>query len=317
MDEYHAKEFIAQEIRRDINLKFWKRFSLEEALPILYDKKEDYHTKNGVWQIYTRENFQLPYFLEEEKKPASNDFCALYFDKEKPVTMFSGDLENILKITETAQYISDNFLDNKELNTDNGKIMGQASGYWTTIGIFFAGIADSILSVCSQLSNRFNYNGIILPFLEKQLGPESSHLSYAAVATCCTVGVLLFFYGNVALQKGIFKSIGKKKDRKRVEDLPDGYEYYMAEAQLCSEFMAFKRENYLIEKYEEAKEAGITVSKPYFKEIYELMTQPESHIPDFNFQFNKLKQFLQNNPNKEQVPIDKLMNLFSKFIFED
>lgn len=45
-------------------------------------------TRKWSWQIHEKENFSVPFFLEEEKVEPSDRFCAVYKRKDKPVTLF-------------------------------------------------------------------------------------------------------------------------------------------------------------------------------------------------------------------------------------
>ncbi len=282
---------IAKTIRDSLRPTIENREAKEQAyklLPELYtDENYEIKSRKGSWTVYKRDNFILPYFLEEKREEPGNGFCAVYKQEGRPKTFFLGKISNTSIIKKSSDILSRKVLEQlplfssppKSLTEENGLSFGLRAGliFVIIVGTFVA--FDYILlpnygkEIAKGLGISFsakvsidNYQSIIGAFIGRIISPEHIKLLHS-IYTMTAFIVLPILAGGV-----IYEIFGKRADKIRTKKFPkeafsflfgkEAYDKILAENKLIKEE---KRKNML---YERLSGLGLNTSKENFEQIY-------------------------------------------------
>lgn len=169
-------------------------------------------TQKGEWRFYERTNYSIPTFLEEERQPPINGFCAIYRREHKNdviTTMFMGNLEDRAVVDSVADELARNVLEQRKwfawppygLTESSGGRYGNLrgmTGLWVLeIGTVYFGREEQWFINASN--SLFEYG--------KGLG--------------LLAAVVIPMIGGIIVGSFVGKRLGKRADKMRVKNLPE------------------------------------------------------------------------------------------------
>jgi len=260
----------------------------EKLLPELYtDEGYEIKSRKGIWTVYKRDNFVLPYFLEEKRGDPGSGFCAVYKWDGRPKTFFLGTISNSTIIDKTVGILSRKVLEQrtlfsrppKSLTSENGVTYGLRAGFLFVLFVGFFVIFDYILlpkfgrEIGKGIGISFstnvkidNYQSIIGAFLNKII--SSKHIKLlSSIYTLTALIVLPILTGGI-----IYESLGKWADKRRTRNFPqEAFSFLFgkeATAQLLTEYKLIEDEKSKTALYERLSGLEMNTSKDNFEQIY-------------------------------------------------
>jgi hypothetical protein len=270
-------------LMRDCGLKYYSD-NVMSAIPKLYPcNVARIDTRKGRWNIYTREGFVLPYFMEEEKP--KNGFVAVYERNGKPQTLFSGELEDIVKVEFTAKEFTRNVLEQRLFFAQPPRYRTEEriDDYYRPLVVFF-----------------------FLGSMIAGLGVSLFTGTLVSALVCATFGTIDGLVGLTYVELGLARREGRKADKKRVQGLlPEAASYkYGNEARekIIEEYDLLQDEQRKSKLYAKLGNNGLDISKKYFVKIYQFMQTRN---------LTGIRDYLSQNPQEPQVPLEQIVNVFS------
>ncbi|MBI2107371.1 hypothetical protein HYT57_05295 [Candidatus Woesearchaeota archaeon] len=297
---------IARLLRTDSFLNWCGPFGVSDsvigAIDGLYGEPEkSLETRSGgQWLIHERAGFSVPFFLEEDRKMPRHGFCAVYYKKDKPITLFLGSLDGRLTFSYTVKELSENVLEQRRffawpprrLAEGEGERYGQDVGFYSAMGITASVAAAFFVGSFSENVNEFN------GFLRDV--PPITWLFMC-------VGFAGSIFGGVEVAKRIGKKLGPVADRFRTRNLPGVAFSYLygdeASNAVLEERSTLEEELRKTRLYEKFIEADVPISKPLFLEVYRAMQSVNRE------KIVSLSDYLARHP--EKIPLEKVVNVFS------
>ncbi len=282
---------IAKAIRDSLRLTFENREAkdwAETLLPELYTVEQyEIKSRKGSWTVYKRDNFVLPYFLEEKREAPGNGFCAVYKREGRPKTFFLGKTDNSTIIDKTAAILSRKVLEQRPLFSKPPKSLTVENGltYGLRVGLIFVIIVGTIVAFDYILLPKFgneigkglgisfstevsieNYQSVLGAFLDKIIRPEHMKLlnSFYTLAAFIVLPILA---GGI-----IYESLGKWADKRRTKNFSKQAFSFLfgkeATTQLLAEYKLIEEENSKTALYERLTGLEMNTSKDKFEQIY-------------------------------------------------
>lgn len=254
----------------------------------LYPKEPyDLKTRKGIWRVFGRDHFPAPHFLEDPNAREEAGFCAVYLREGTPKTFFLGDTGERSLIERTAKLLSIRVLEQRllvsrpprGLNSENGLSFGLRLGFLIVfiLGLFVT--LDFVLlprygsDVAKGLSIAFStemeiegYQSLIGSFLNKVFGPAIFPLITSMYSLAALIILPILIVGVV------FEFSGKRADKRRVRDLPEGAEVFRYGREAWQEL--FRQEGELEDEqaklvlFEKCSALEMKVSRREFLELY-------------------------------------------------
>ena len=289
---------IAKAIRDSLRPTIENREAKEQAyklLPELYaDEYYEIKSRKGSWTVYKRNNFVLPYFLEEKRVEPGSGFCAVYKREGRPKTFFLGKISNTNVIDKASGILSRKVLEQrplfsrppKSLTSENGLTYGLRVGliFVIIVGVFVA--FDYILlpkfgnEIGKGLGISFstevtveNYQSILGAFFNKIFSTEQIKLLNTTYTLSAFI-ILPILAGGI-----IYEFLGKWADKRRTKNFSqEAFSFLFgkeATAQLLAEYKLIEEEKSKTALYERLTGLEMNTSKDYFEQIY---NEAKGHI---------------------------------------
>jgi hypothetical protein len=285
------KKNIAKAIRDSLRPAIENREAKERTyklLPELYtDEEYELKSRKGTWTVYKRDNFVLPYFLEEKRVEPENGFCAVYKREGRPKTFFLGKISSTTIIDKAAGILSRKVLEQlpfisrppKSLTAENGLTYGLRVGliFVIIMGVFVA--FDYVLlpkfgrEIEKGLEISFstevtieNYQSILGAFLNRIISPE--HIKLINTSYTLAAFILLpILAGGI-----IYEFLGKWADKRRTKNFPEEAFSFLfgkeALDQLMTEYNLIEEEKGKTALFEQLTGLGLNTPKDNFEQIY-------------------------------------------------
>lgn len=260
----------------------------DKLLPELYtDEKYEIKSRKGSWTVYKRNNFVLPYFLEEKREEPGSGFCAVYKREGRPQTFFLGKISNSTIIDKAAGILSRKVLEQRPLFSRPPKSLTAENGlsYGLRVGLLFVIIVGTFIAFDYILLPRFgkeigaglgidfstdigigNYQSILSAFLSKTLSPKHIRLlnSFYSLVTLIVLPILA---GGI-----IYEFLGKWADKRRTKDFSqEAFSFLFGKeaiGQLLTENKLIEEEKGKTALYERLTGLGMNTPKDNFEQIY-------------------------------------------------
>ncbi len=260
----------------------------DKLLPELYtDGKYEVKGRKGRWTVYKRNDYVLPYFLEEKREAPEGDFCAVYKREGRPKTFFLGETDNSTIIDKAVGILSRKVLEQlpfisrppKSLTAENGLTYGLRVGliFVIIVGVFVA--FDYVLlpkfgrEIEKGLEISFstgvtieNYQSILGAFLDKIISPEHMKLLNTSYTVAAFI-ILPILAGGI-----IYEFLGRWMDKRRTKNFPEEAFSFLfgkeAVDQLLAEYKLIEEEKGKTALYEQLTGLGLNTPKENFEQIY-------------------------------------------------
>lgn len=286
-----AEKNIAKGIRESLRPGIENREAKEQAeklLPGLYtDEKYEIKSRKGSWTVYKRDNFVLPYFLEEKREEQGSGFCAVYKREGRPKTFFLGKISNSTIIDKAAGILSRKVLEQRNLFSRPPKSLTSENGvsYGLRVGLLFVIIVGTFVAFDYILLPKFgraigkglgisfstdvvieNYQSILGAFFDKIINPEHIKLlnSFYTLAAFIVLPILA---GGI-----IYEFLGKWADKRRTKNFSqEAFSFLFgkeATAHLLAEYKLVEEEKGKTALFERLTGLGMDTSKDNFEQIY-------------------------------------------------
>ena len=283
---------ISKAIRDSLRPTIENREAREQAyklLPELYaDENYEIKSRKGSWTVYKRNNFVLPYFLEEKREDPGDGFCAVYKQEGRPRTFILGKVSNSSIIDKAIHILSLKVLEQlplfsrppKSLTEENGLSYGLRAGliFVIIVGAFVA--FDYILlpaygkEIAKGLGISFstkvaidNYESIIGAFIGRLIRPEHIRLLHSFYTLSAFIVLPILFWGI------IYEILGKWADKRRTKKMPkDAFSFLFGKEayhQVLAEYKLMEGEKGKTVLYERLSGLGLNTEKENFEQIYD------------------------------------------------
>jgi len=285
---------------------------ITDTMVDLYDgPRTFFSTQKGRWDIQTRMDFSIPFFLDEENKEQGDGFAAIYLQKTKdghhdPITLFRGRLGDIEDLRLDTEELTKKVLEQRtwfawpprDLTAENGSLYGAQCGALALPLSIMA--LDLAVQQYGYATGNFTYHTLATKLVKGEWGSDTA---------LRLIGASYMMVGGITLALRMGQDLGVKADQKRVKNLsPRAVNYQFGKeaiAGMDKEAFVLKDEIRKAALYQEIQKAEVQISKSCFSQVYELMRNVSLQS------LGRVTHYLKQNAPTQQIPLEKIVNVFS------